>query len=190
MSDLITLEDYKAYKGIGKNDKDDKINLIISAVSALIKTYVGHGIIDNWNEPLTEEITLPYDSQVIYLSAYPVRNITSVTEAIGGYVGGLDSTIHYPVIFNSGFSFDPGAGTIRRIGGNWARRITVSYTAGYEEAPAEIKLAAIELVSYYLNEEWKPTRTTQGTSMVGPAPDIGGMPKHIQVILDKYKVGL
>lgn len=188
MANLITLEDYKLFKGKAKTDDDDKINMIIPAVSSLIKAYVGHGIIDNWDTPLVEEYTLPYDSTLLYLNGYPVREIVSVEELIGGYMGGLDSTIHYPVVFNTGFSFDPGKGVLSRIGGNWARRIKVTYKTGYATVPEQIKLAAIELVSYYLNEEWKPTRSMQATTMVGPEPTVNGMPTHIAKLLDNYKV--
>lgn len=190
MADLITLEDYKLYKGMAKTDQDDKIKFLISSVSALIKAYVGHGIIDNFDEPLEETITIPYDTTTLYLNAYPVTNIISVEEIYGGYIGGLDSTISYPRIFNTDYAFEANAGVLTRIGSNWSNTVKVTYNAGYEETPMEIKLAAIELVSYYLNEEWKPTRTTQGTTMVGPAPEAGGIPKHVAVMLDNYKVGM
>jgi hypothetical protein len=188
MAELITLDEYKLYKGKAKTDDDDKINMIIPAVSSLIKAYVGHGIIDNWDTPLVEEYTLPYDSTLLYLNGYPVREIVSVTEAVGGYVGGLDSTIHYPVIFNTGFTYDGASGRLTRIGGNWARKVIVTYKTGYATVPEQIKLAAIELVSYYLNEEWKPTRASGGTSIVGPEEHVGGMPLHIAKLLDHYKV--
>lgn len=189
MTDLITLDEYKSFKGLGKNDKDDKIEFLIGSVSALIKAYVGHSIIDNWDTPLSETLYRPYDSGVLYLDAFPIREIVSVTEQVGGYVGGLDSTISYPAVFNSDYSFDPVAGALSRMGRNWARNVTVVYKSGYATTPPEIKLAAIELVSHYLNEEWKPTRALQGTSITGPTPEVGGMPKHIQAILDRFKVG-
>jgi hypothetical protein len=189
MADLITLNDYKTYKGIAKPDSDEKIQLLITAVSDLIKAYVGHGITDNWDTALVERYELPYDTTLLYLNVYPIREIVSVEEVLGGYIGGLDSTIHYPVEFNTGYTFDNGSGTLTRIGGNWARTIEVTYKAGYATVPQQIKLAAIELISYYLNEEWKPARTMQGTSIAGPATEVGGMPKHIIPLLDNYKVG-
>ncbi len=190
MTDLITLEDYKTYKGMAKTDQDGKITFLISSVSALIKAYCGQSLIDNWDEPLVEDITLPYDTNQLYLNAYPIREIVSVEEAFGGYMGGLDSTIHIPVIFNTGYGFSIGSGKLTRVGGNWSRTVRVTYKAGYETVPEQIKLAAIELVSYYFNEEWKPSRSMQGTSLAGPAPESGGIPKHILPMLDTYKVGL
>ena len=190
MADLITLEEYKAYRGTSKTDNDDRLTFLIASVSALIKAYVGFGITDNWDTPIEETISLPYDSNTLYLNAYPVREIVSVEENLGGYVGGLDSTIHYPAVFNVDYTFEVGNGTIRRIGGNWARNVTVRYKAGYETTPPELKLAAYELVSYYDKEDWKPTRTMQGASLAGPAPETAGIPKHILPILDNYKVGL
>ncbi len=190
MADLITVEEYKAYKGIGKNDTDDKIAFIIASVSALIKAHVGHSIVDNWEEPVTVDINTAYDTKTIYLDAYPIRDIISVEESFGGYVGGLDSTIHYPVVFNVGYNFSYGAGAIHRIGGTWARNIRVTYTSGYETVPEQIKFAAIEMVSYYFNEEWKPARTMQGTSIAGPTAEQGGIPKHIVPMLTEFKVGM
>lgn len=188
MADLITLDDYKLFKGKSKTDDDDKITFLITSVSALIKAYCGHGIIDNWNTPIEEEIYTPYDTTTIYLNAYPIREIVSVDEVTSTRIAGLDSTIHYPAIFNVDYGFN-NAGYLSRIGSNWSRNIVVTYKAGYATTPPQIKLAAIELVSYYLNEEWKPTRTMQGTSMVGPPPDVNGIPKHIAVMLNSFKVG-
>lgn len=190
MADLITLQEYKDYKGKVKTDDDEKISVLISSVSNLIKAYVGHSIIDNWDTPLEEEYTLPYDTNTLYLNIFPVREIVSVEEAVGGWVGGLDSTIHYPVAFNSDYIFDSPNGILTRLNKNWGRNIKVVYKAGYETTPPEIKHAAIELVSYYLNEEWKPTRSMNGSTMVGPTPESKGIPKHIQGILDGIKIGL
>lgn len=190
MADLITLDEYKGYKGTSKNDQDTKLSFIISSVSSLIKAYIGQGLTEYYNDPYTEDIYTPYDTDVLYLNAWPIKEIVSVEEAEGGWMGGLDSTIHYPMIFNSDYTFNANNGTINRLGQNWSRNIRVSYTYGYEDVPEVIKHAAIELTSYYMNEEWKPTRSMQGTTMVGPAPEAGGIPKHIQIMLDTYKVGL
>ncbi len=189
MADLITLDEYKTYKGKAKTDDDDKIVFLISSVSALIKAYVGHSIIDNWDEPVTDVIHTPYDSTNIYLDAYPIRQIISVDEVSGGYVGGLDSTIKYPMQYTADYLFSQSGGVLNRIGKTWARTIEVTYTSGYQTVPEQIKLAAIEMVSYYLNEEWKPARTMQGTSIAGPTAEAGGIPKHVAPMLDHYKVG-
>lgn len=190
MTDLITLDEYKAYVGKSKTDDDGKITFLISSVSALIKAYVGHSIIDNWEEPIVEDIYTPYDANTLYLPAHPVRDIISVEEVTGGWMGGLDSTIHYPLVFNSDYTFNVSNGYISRVGGTWNRHVRVTYRAGFAQTPAQVKLAAIELVRYYMDEGWKPNRTMQGANMAGPVAEADGIPKHIAVMLDHYKVGI
>lgn len=190
MADIITLEEYKTYKGIGKVDQDEKISFVIKSVSDLIKAYCGQSIVDNWETPIVEEITIPYDTNLLYLNAYPIRDIVSVEEVTGGWIAGLDSTVHYPAIFNSDYVFNSSSGLLTRLGRNWSRTVKVTYRAGYQVVPTQLKMAAIELVSYYLNEDWKPNRTMQGANMAGPAPEAGGIPKHILPMLNHYKVGL
>lgn len=190
MADIITLDEYKTYKGIAKTDQDNKITFLISSVSALIKAYCGQSLVDNWDTPITQTITLPYDSNTIYLDAFPIRDVTLVEEVMGGWVAGLDSTIHYPAQFNADYTLSVENGRLTRLGRTWSRTVKVTYRAGYDEAPMQLKLAAIELVSYYMNEDWKPNRVMQGATMAGPTPETNGIPKHIALMLDHYKVGL
>lgn len=190
MADLITLEEYKNFKEITSTKNDSKLSFLISAVSSLIKTYCGHNIIDNWDEPFVEDITTPFEQDRIYLTGYPVREIISVEEfgpSANYYVQGLDSTIHY-VVPATAYNISTGTGGLVRLGRNWTRSVRVTYTTGYEETPTDLKLAAIELVSHFYNEEWKPSRTTMGSTMAGPAPETTGIPKYIRAILDLYKV--
>ncbi len=43
---LITTQEYKTYKKIEHNKDDNQLNVLVSAVSALVKTYTGNSIID------------------------------------------------------------------------------------------------------------------------------------------------
>lgn len=190
MADLITVEEYKDYKGITKTDQDSKLDVLVPTVSALIKAYLGQDLTSHYVTPLVKDYTIPYDTNILYLDEYPINEVILVEEAEGGWVGGLDSTIHYPIIFNTDYTFSSSDGALVRTGSTWANSVRVTYTFGYPTTPYDVKFAAIELVSYYLNEEWKPARQAGGTSISGPAVEAGGMPKHIKLMLDNYKQGL
>ena len=70
--------------------------------------------------------------------------------------------------------------------------IKVTYTAGYSTCPADLRLAVIDLITYYLKEEHRETRTLGGASIQNPSStslnDNVGFPDHIKRVLDLYKV--
>jgi hypothetical protein len=77
---------------------------------------------------------------------------------------------------------------------NWplgAGAIKVTYTAGYSTCPADLRLAVIDLITYYLKEEHRETRTLGGASIQNPSStslnDNVGFPDHIKRVLDLYK---
>jgi hypothetical protein len=192
MTDLITLEEYKTYKGLAKTDEDEKLSLIISNVSSLIQAYTGRNFVDN-GQNIEEVFSLDYDASILYLDKYPVSELVSLTE-IDPY--GYDSTVHFPVPTSSYF-LDANQGKLIRLGGGyWPQgpgAVTVTYRAGYANGtsiPLELKQAALDLVSYYKNEEFKPSMQTRGatiTNNVSRAETDNQFPPHIQRILDLYK---
>lgn len=193
--DLITLQEFKDFNGIKKPDDDDKHSMLISMVSALIQTYLGLDF--EGGKSVTETISLDYDTDVIYLDNYPISSITSVSES-SRYT--WDSSVHVPLVYASDFILDAEEGKlIRRYtpGGfaSWPVSpgiVTVSYVTGSSgglgstEVPSALKLATIELVNYYKNEEFRQSKTIQGSSIVNTLAQDGDFPKHIQVILDRY----
>ena len=78
---------------------------------------------------------------------------------------------------------------------NWRPRgaaaVKVTYTAGYEACPADLKLAVIDLVTYYLKDEHKERRTLGGASIQNQSTssvrDSVAFPDHIKRVLDMYK---
>jgi hypothetical protein len=194
--DLITLEEYKSFNALSANPKEDvKYSLLISSVSALIQAYLGIDSAEG-GKSVTEVISLDYDTNVIYLENYPVESITSITES-DRYT--YDSTVHVPLVYHSDYILNSAMGTLTRVyrpGGfaSWPIGpgvITVTYltAAKWEglEVPMDLKLATIELVNYYKNEEFRQSKTMQGSSIVNTIAQGTDFPKHIQVILDRYK---
>lgn len=193
--DIITLQEYKDFYRITKSEEDAKISLLISSVSALIQAYLGLDF--EGGKTVTETISVDYDTDVIYLDNYPIASITAITE-LDRYT--TDSTVHVPLQYASDYVLNGPDGAIIRKHrpGGFARwpigpgSVVVSYvtepTWGMnEDPPADLKLACIELVNYYKNEEYKQSRSIQGTSIVNTPSQGTDFPKHIQVILDRYK---
>jgi hypothetical protein len=70
--------------------------------------------------------------------------------------------------------------------------VKVTYKAGYSTCPADLKLAMIDLVTYYHKDEYKERKVMAGASIQNSAstsqPGNVGFPDHIKRILDFYKV--
>ena len=69
--------------------------------------------------------------------------------------------------------------------------VKVIYKGGYATCPADLKLAVIDLISYYHKDEHKQRQTLSGASIQnqGTSGQSGnvGFPDHIKRILDLYK---
>lgn len=199
--DLITLEEYKTYNGLSANPKEDAKNaLLISSVSNLIQAYLGWNVSPDGQSgrQVTEVLSVDYDTNVIYLANYPISGPVTVLES-DRYT--LDSSIHVPLTHASDYIVNESDGTLTRIykpGGfaNWpispgvisvTYTIAPKYSGGVSGIPADLKLAALEMVDYYKNDGFRENRSIQGTSVQNYVDYSGDFPKHVQVILDRYK---
>lgn len=197
MSDLITIEEYKAFAGKTKTDDDARLTVIIPAVSNVIKAYLGTTWPEDPTAPIVEYIYMDYDTNVIYTKYWPIREIISVEETSRTT---WDSTIHVPLTSNYdyylindsivraptspyGFSTWPVSPGV----------VKVTYLAGTLDAygvpvdtPQDIKLAAMELTSYYLKQEYIQNRSMMGTTL-STYVDNNTMPNHIARLLANYR---
>jgi hypothetical protein len=192
MTDLITLEDYKTAKGLSSTSEDSKITPLIESVSQFIKTYCGRTFIDNYSTPKTEYFSIFWGDEFVLLSESPVVAITSVSERaslteayepITSYYLDQENDSVYKIASDgiNKTSFTQGSGSVK-----------VVYTAGWPETPLDLKLAVIDLVTYYLKEEHKLNRSVGATSMQnapGPSTAFSAeLPAHIKRVLYLYKV--
>ena len=191
MPDLITLEEYKTAKGIASDKEDGKISAVIPKVSQLVKTYCGNSLVDYYNTNDTEYFNIPWSQELIQLTESPIVDLVSVEEraSIGENYTALTETEYYldtttECIYrvsdsgNRYTSFALGPGSVR-----------VVYKAGYDGCPADLKLAVIDLVSYYVNSEHKQMKT-QGAASVqnqGVSKQNSDFPDHIKRVLDLYR---
>jgi len=183
-SDLVTLAEYKAYAGITSTTQDTAIKAIIPRVSKLVKTYCRRTFNDFINDAKTEVFT---GGNYLLLSEYPILAISSVeystdygktyialTEFVDYALNApadtivpLNSTGEFPTAFNG---------------------YKVTYTAGFEELPEDLKLAVLDLVTYYLKGDFtvKSTRDAGSNTVQIEYITKNTLPSHIARVLDLY----
>ena len=193
MANLITLQEYKTAEGISAPKDDGRLNVLIPSVSQLVKTYCGNTFVDFFSSNKTEEFNIDWGTHVVQLTESPVNAIVSVQEresysssyvtlTTGAYEYALDKTTDSILrTLGSGYK-------------NWptgVAAVKVVYTAGYSAVPSDLKLAVLDLVTYYLKDEHKQRQTIAGASLQNQGSTSQNnnvsFPDHIKRVLDLYK---
>jgi len=193
MTDLVTLIEYKAAEGINTPKNDEQLNYIIPSVSQLVKTYCANSFVDYYSSNKVDTINIDWDTYIVQLTESPVNTIVSVEErdsygssyntlTTGAYEYYLDSATD-SIIRTTNGSYK-----------NWARgpgAVRVTYTAGYASIPTDLRLAVMDLITYYLKDEHKERRSIAGASIQNQASSSQrnnvAFPDHIKRVLDLYK---
>lgn len=191
MANLITIDEFKTYKGINSETSDPIISLLIGSVSNFIKEYTDRSLID-----FAHSDKIEYFDAVSYPRYWPDEfPLQSVTEVAVSSDGGVTWTVlvedtdyfvdtqEDSIISNTvytGFTTSP---ILFKSG-----RIT--YQGGYDKTPQDLKLAAMDMVQFYLKEEHTPSKALQGASVENPVFILVGnqLPPHIKRVLDLYRV--
>ena len=193
MADLITLQEYKTAEGITQPKEDARLNVLIPSISQLVKTYCGNSFVDFYSTNKTETFTLEWGTHIVQLTESPVNAIVSVQEATS--YGGTLTTLTTGA---QEYALNKATDCIYRTttGGykNWPvgiETVKVVYTAGYSAVPADLKLAVLDLVTYYLKDEHKSRQSIAGASIQNQSSstqrDNVSFPDHIKRVLDLYK---
>ena len=194
MSNLLTLADYKDAEGITSPKEDLRINSLLPSVSQLVKTYCGNSFIDFYSSNKTEAFDIHWDTYAVQLTESPIVSIVTVKER-----SGYDQT--YTTLTTGAYEYylDSRTDSIIRTNEsgtrlNWKHgvgAVEVIYKAGYASLPSDLKLAVIDLITYYLKDEHKERRTLGGASIQNTAStsqrDNVAFPDHIKRVLDLYK---
>jgi|SRR6056300_450999 len=192
MANLITLEEYKAFKKISNPSEDERLDYLIASVSQLVKTYCGNSIIDYYSTNKEETFSISWETNFIQLTESPLIRISSIEEMVtpGKYTDLNDDEYFIDYNLDAIFRVHADSGAYK----DWKRgagSVRVSYTAGYESCPEDLKLAVVDLITYYHKEEHKERRTLAGATVQNPAStsvrDSVAFPDHIKRILDLYK---
>ena len=193
MADLITLQTYKDAEGLSTPKEDLKIEALIPSVSQLVKTYCGNTFVDFYSSNKTETFNIDWATYIVQLTESPVNSIVSVQERedyASSYATLTTGAQEYYLDTSTDSIFRTTASGYK----NWFKGVAsvkVVYTAGYSSVPADLKLAVIDLITYYLKDEHKERRTIQGASIQNAASssqkDNVAFPDHIKRVLDLYK---
>ena len=194
MADLVTLEEYKIAIGISSNKDDAILGIHIPAVSALIKTYCGRTFVDYVSSAKIEIFNPNAGVSLLVLDESPVISITSVEERAS-----YDSLYAILTEGNQEYYHDSYLDTLHRTSTSgtyipWATgpgAVKVTYLAGYTVVPADLQLAAFDLITYYVKNEYRTNKVLSGASIntPGTGSQAGNVsfPDHIKRVLDLHR---
>lgn len=186
---LVTLEDYKTYKKITKTDADQELGLIVDSVNTLVKTFVGHSIIDYYNDntPAVEIFNVKPGQSSLQLNEWPIKNVIKVESRLdyqNPYIE-VDSTLYF---------VDPTVDSIYIHNNYWQEGFgstKVTYTAGWPETPKDLRVACLDLIHAYFKEEYKERRSIGDASINNSTSRASALasewPIHIIRVLDMYR---
>ena len=194
MADLVTLEEYKDAENINTTKDDTRLSALIVSVSQLVKTYCANSIIDFYSTNKTETFNIDWNSHIVQLTESPIVEVSLVQERDfyqESYTT-LTTTAHeYFLDEKTDSIIRTNAGNTYK---NWPRgagAVKVIYKAGYASTPADLKLAVIDLITYYHKDEHKQRQTIAGASIQNQTSTSQrnnvAFPDHIKRVLDLYK---
>ena len=183
MANLITRAEYKAYANISSTNSDTEIDAIIPKVSQLVKTYCRRTFIDYIDEARTEVFEGGYGSLI--LKETPVTQVISVQLStdygqtytkLTKFTDWVQSGDYVVAVNPEGFK-------------PYVNGYRISYFAGYESVPEDLKLAVLDLVTYYRKNDASVhnNRTPGGGGSVQLEYIMNtNFPAHIKRVLDQY----
>jgi hypothetical protein len=177
---LLTLQEYKLFKGINNPNQDIKLQPLVDSVNSIIQQYcqldlevttvTGIRVSRHYNT-----IILP-KTNIISLDYLAIKRSSEVTEVLdpdqyildkeSGTLEIIDPLINLP---SNPYSF------------------IVDYTFGMDNVPFALKQAAVELMTYYDKREFNKSKDI-GNGQSVDFTDSGILPSHIRTILDMYRV--
>lgn len=182
--DLVTLPEYKLYAGITSTNQDVNIKNIIPKASQLVKNYCGRTFNDYINDAKVEYFN---GGDLLLLEEYPVISVSSVEYSTdyGKTYSNLIEFVDYVL--------DKGLEGIKPLNSTnsfpeHTNGYRVTYTGGYENIPEDLKVAVLDLVTYYLKSDFsiKSQRDAGSNSIQIEYITKNSLPAHISRVLDLY----
>ena len=182
--ELITRAEYKTYKEISSTTLDAKIDQLIPRVSELVKTICRRRFNEYVDDAKVEVFNGDFPEFV--LTETPVIAVSAV-EYSGDYGQTYTALTEYAdwVLDNN---------TIVCVGSSrWTRQLRgyrVTYTGGYEIIPADLKLAALDIVDYYIRNDAAVHTHLMPNPNTAQIQYVSGtnFPANIKRVLDLYTV--
>ncbi|MBW1804006.1 MAG: hypothetical protein JRJ85_25145 [Deltaproteobacteria bacterium] len=158
-----------------------------------MKTDCANAFVDYVTADKTELFNVEWESNIIQLTESPVISVTSVEER-------ADYSSDYTVLVSGDYEYyvDLDTDTIYRTTSSgyidWAKgpgAVKVLYKAGYVDIPEDLKLALIDLVTYYWKSEYKENKHIMSATISNVVTSSQwrsiGFPDHITRVLELYK---
>lgn len=182
---LITAAEYKAYKGITSTNQDAAIAAVIPKVSEFVKIYCRRTFLDYVDESKVDIFKGGESS--FNLKETPVLAVSSVE-----YSNDFGLT-YTPLVEYTDYVVDSDTDQINIIATYYqeikkVNAFKVTYTAGYETLPTDLKLGIMDLVHYYLHNEaaLHTTKNVGANTVQIEYVTNSGLPAHIRRILDLH----
>lgn len=181
--DLITKAEYKAYVGISSTTQDAIISSLITKVSALVKSVCRRTFVDYLSDPKVEYFQESGDTYIV--GETPVLSIQSL-EYSADYGQSYTALTEY-----TDYVLNKRDDTVKCLTGDFVDVVNsyrLTYTAGYEELPEDLKLAIFDTITYYLrNDGAVHSNKAPGTNTVQVEYiTTTSLPAHIRRVLDLY----
>lgn len=180
---LITLQEYKSYEGITGTGQDGEINAIIPKVSQLVKNVCRRTFVDWVDEQKTEVYN---GGPAILLQEAPLVQINSFEKSENYGQTYVELTEFTDWVFDSENQqiLPIELPEFRKLVNGYR----VSYTAGYENIPEDLKLAVLDLVTYYMKNQGAVQSQVAVTTTNAQVQYISesNLPGHIKRVLDLY----
>lgn len=180
---LVTKAEYKAYAGINSTNQDAEIDSLIPKVSELVKTYCRRNFVDFTDEAKTETFRGGFDS--LLLSEFPVLQVISVSTSddYGQTYTKMTKFTDWVQDGDNIQSLDVN-GFKEKING-----YKISYFAGFDPLPEDLKLAVLDTIQYYLKNSSAvhTTKSVSPNTMQVEYISSSQFPAHIRRVLDMYK---
>lgn len=183
-ANLVTLAEVKTYAGINSTNQDATITQLIPQVSEFVKNYCSRSFIDYVNEAKINIVS--GGDFYIYLDESPTLSIQSV-EYSTDY-----GTTYTELTAGTDYVLDLQHDRLQVIGQlvfpKQVNGYKITYCAGYEILPTDLKLAVLDLVLYYLKSDMAvksaagPGRNSVAVEYIVNAR----LPAHIARVLDYY----
>jgi len=180
--ELITRQEYKAYQGITSTNHDTEIDLLITKCSEFTKTYCRRRFNEYTGDTKTEYFSGGVPKFI--LTETPVLQVVAVE-----YSADYGQTWTALSEYSSWILHEDSIACIPV--GDWQpqlRGYRIQYTAGYETIPEDLKLAVMDLVTYYRrNDSAVHASKAPGTNMTQIEYITStGLPAAIRRIFDQY----
>lgn len=169
----VTLAEAKAQCRVLHDDEDDLIEGLIAAATSMVEDYLGRSLsAQTWRLTLdgfADRIILPR-GPVTAISAFTYLDAAGASQTVSSGLYALDTDADPQMIRRQPAASWP-------VPGDFVNPVTITYTAGFTEAPAAIRHAILMLVA-----NWFANRETLLTGSI-----VAEMPFGTAALLENHR---